>query len=144
VAYDITSVIKFCQLERAMKRRTKQREIILTTLEQAIGPLTADEIWKLARAYRSNIGKATIYRNLRMLVQEDDIKEVHLPNESTRFELSFIGHRHYFYCEQCKKISFIQATCPVAALDGVTLPSGYKIRSHNLMFYGICMDCNDQ
>lgn len=124
-----------------MKRRTKQREIILTTLEQAIGPLTADEIWNLARA-DSNLGKATVYRNLRLLVQEDDVQEVHLPNESTRFETKFVGHRHYFYCEECKNISFIQATCPVAALDGVTLPSGYKIRSHNLMFYGVCVNCN--
>ena len=125
-----------------MKRRTKQREIILDTLTKANGPLTAEELWQQARAHTSNLGKATVYRNLRLLVQEEDIQEVHLPNESTRFEAKFVGHRHYFYCESCKQISFIQATCPVAALDGVTLPSGYKIRSHSLMFYGICVDCD--
>ena len=124
-----------------MKRKTQQRQAILKALDSARGPLTADELWHEAKGLEPKIGMATIYRNLKSLMQEEVIQEVHIPNQSTRFERRYEGHRHYFFCDSCKKVLDIQASCPVAALDGVTLASGFRIRRHNLTFYGLCSSC---
>ena len=124
-----------------MKRKTQQRDAMLKALDTASGPLTADELWQKAKGLEPKIGMATIYRNLKSLMQEEVVQEVHLPKQKTRFERKIAGHRHYFFCDNCKKVLYIQASCPVAALDGVTLASGFSIRRHSLTFYGLCSSC---
>ena len=125
-----------------MKRKTSQREAILKVLDEASGPLTADELWQAAKGLEPKLGVATVYRNLKSLIREELIQEVYLPNQNTRYERSQEGHRHYFYCENCRKVLFIQTGCPVAALDGLTLPGGFNIRRHSLTFYGLCSSCS--
>jgi Fur family transcriptional regulator, ferric uptake regulator len=124
-----------------MKRQTTQRTAILETLEAAPGPLTPQEILDLASRRQEGLGLATVYRNLNALHAEGAVVPVHLPGDSTRFEVSGRGHHHHFRCSRCEQVFELAAQCPVAVLEGVTLPGGFKVEHHELTLYGACPDC---
>ena len=124
-----------------MKRSTNQRKAILDTLERAEGPLSAEEIHFQAQRLEPTLGIATVYRQLKNLTNEKSLSVVHLPEQSTRFELMSSKHHHHFFCESCENVFDIEGSCPVAALDGATLPSGFNVTSHRLTLYGVCSSC---
>ena len=122
--------------------RTSQRRAILQALEEAPGPLTPQEILERAAAYHSGLGLATVYRNLNALVERGHATAVHLPNESTRFEKAREDHHHHFSCDSCGQVYELDANCPVAVLEGATLPGGFHVRDHSLTLYGSCPTCS--
>ena len=124
-----------------MKRNTTQRQAILRIFQEAQGPLSAEEIHKEALELKPNLGIATVYRNLKELVHSKEVSEVYLPEQNTRFELARDDHHHHFFCEACHNVYDIKAACPVAALDGATLPSGFNVTHHRLTLYGLCSGC---
>lgn len=124
-----------------MKRNTTQRRAILAALQSAPGPLTAQEVLAHASQYQQGLGLATVYRNLNDMEANGDIVAVHLPNDTTRFELAGRGHHHHFRCQRCERVFELTAKCPVAILEGVTLPGGFKVTDHALTLYGLCPEC---
>lgn len=124
-----------------MKRQTAQRRAILEVLEHAPGPLTPQEVLDAARSTQAGLGLATVYRNLNTMEEAGDIIPVHLPGESARFEIAGRGHHHHFRCEVCQAVFELTTTCPVAVLEGVTLPGGFRVKDHELTLYGVCPGC---
>jgi Fur family transcriptional regulator, ferric uptake regulator len=122
-------------------RQTSQRRAILKALDEAPGPLTPQEVLERAAEHHDSLGLATVYRNLSSLAEHGDVVPVHLPNESTRYERSGRGHHHHFRCERCGRVFVLHANCPVAILEGVTLPGGFVVRDHALTLYGHCPEC---
>lgn len=122
-------------------RQTVQRRAILLALDEATGPLTPHEVLERAAHHHDTLGLATVYRNLNALEAQGEVVAVHLPNESARYELAGRGHHHHFRCEVCGRVFELHATCPVAVLQGVTLPGGFEVHDHALTLYGVCPDC---
>ena len=69
-----------------MQRGTAQRRAILQALEDAPGPLTAQELHDRAREEVEGIGLATVYRNLGELERDGQVVAVHLPRDATRYD----------------------------------------------------------
>jgi Fur family transcriptional regulator, ferric uptake regulator len=124
-----------------MQRNTNQRRAILHALQSAPGPLTPQEVLERAQDEHERLGLATVYRNLNALSEQGDIIAVHLPNDVPRYEISGRGHHHHFRCETCGKVFELEGSCPVAVLEGVTLPGGFKVQGHELTLYGVCSAC---
>jgi Fur family ferric uptake transcriptional regulator len=124
-----------------MQRKTNQRRAILKALETAPGPLTPQEVLARAENEHRGLGLATVYRNLNQLIEKGDIVAVHLPNDITRYEKSGLGHHHHFRCSQCQQVFELSQRCPVAILEGVTLPGGFRVQGHELTLYGLCSQC---
>ncbi len=124
-----------------MARQTLQRRAILQALLEAPGPLTPQQVWLQASQQLESLGLATVYRNLSFLESQGEIVPVHLPGESTRFEVAGRGHHHHFCCEGCENVFELDTSCPVAVLEGVTLPGGFAVKHHELTLYGLCSSC---
>mgnify|MGYP002778655686 CR=1 FL=1 len=124
-----------------MQRNTNQRRAILNALQSAPGPLTPQEVLGRAQDEHERLGLATVYRNLNALSEQGDIIAVHLPNDVPRYEISGRGHHHHFRCETCGKVFELEGSCPVAVLEGVTLPGGFRVQGHELTLYGVCSAC---
>jgi Fur family transcriptional regulator, ferric uptake regulator len=124
-----------------MQRNTNQRRAILNALQTAPGPLTPQEVLERAQDDSEHLGLATVYRNLNALSEQGDIIAVHLPNDVPRYEMAGRGHHHHFRCETCGKVFELEGSCPVAVLEGVTLPGGFKVQGHELTLYGVCSRC---
>lgn len=115
----------------------------MNTLQQAPGPLTPQEVLEEASKAQQGLGLATVYRNLNSLEEVGEIVSVHLPGDSTRYEPAGRGYHHHFRCQQCDRVFELTAKCPVAILEGVTLPGGFVVKDHELTLYGLCPNCQD-
>ena len=118
-----------------MQRKTRQRSAVIRVLEGAQGPLSIEELHRQAQDREPSLGLATVYRHLKNLIQDGEVSEVHLPDQATRVELAHKVHHHHFCCDSCHRVFDVEATCPVAALDGATLPQRFpcgQARTHAL------------
>ncbi len=121
-----------------MERSTRQRTAIRAAIEAAGRPLSPQEMLEAAQAEVPALSLATVYRNLKTLVDEGDITTVTLPGDSPRYEPAQHAHHHHFQCTTCKRV-FDVHDCPgdLARLA----PKGFTVESHELTLYGRCDTC---
>jgi len=121
-----------------MERNTRQRAAILDAISRAGRPLLPKEILQLAQRALPGLGIATVYRNLKALLAEGQLKVVDLPAENARFEMAGGRHHHHFQCTRCQRVFDVDA-CP-GDLSGLA-PPGFAVEDHDLTLYGRCKDC---
>ena len=121
-----------------MERSTRQRRAIRRVLLETRRPLSPREILELARKQVPSLGLATVYRNLRALVEEGAVVPVALPGEPLRYEAAGAGHHHHFLCRGCGRAFELPGCRLEAHLDP---PPGFSAEDHEVVVYGRCPDC---
>lgn len=121
-----------------MEKNTRQRTAIRDVLAAAARPLLPQEVLAAAQAQVPAMGIATVYRNLKALVDEGALRSVNLPGDNPRFEPAGLQHHHHFQCQQCQKVFDVHG-CPgdLTALA----PPGFTVADHDLVLYGRCSAC---
>jgi Fur family ferric uptake transcriptional regulator len=119
-------------------RATRQRDAIRTAIEAAGRPLSPQEILDAARANVSRLGLATVYRNLKRLAAEGDVRLVTLPGDAARYEPTEAQHHHHFQCTRCRRV-FDVPGCP-GDLRRLA-PRGFTVERHDVTLYGRCASC---
>ncbi|MET0268121.1 MAG: transcriptional repressor, partial [Duganella sp.] len=94
-----------------MERNTRQRQAIHQCITIAGRPLAPQEILEQAQQAVPGIGMATIYRNIKSLLEAGEITTVSLPGGGDRYELAGHGHHHHFHCRACDRVFEVHA-CP--------------------------------
>ena len=125
-----------------MERSTRQRTAIRAVIDAAGRPLTPQEVLEGAREHVTAIGIATVYRNLKLLLDESAIQVVSLPGENPRYESAHPAHdhHHHFHCRTCDRV-FDVPGCP-GSMENLA-PGGFVVERHELTLYGTCADCSD-
>ena len=121
-----------------MERSTRQRSAIRQVIDEAHRPLSPPEVLALAQQQVAALGMATVYRNLKLLLDEGAVQMVTLPGDSPRYESAGHAHHHHFQCEACGRVFDVHA-CP-GDLSGMA-PAGFQVHHHELTLYGQCADC---
>lgn len=121
-----------------MERSTRQRTAIRDAIAAASRPLLAQEVLAGARAEVPALGIATVYRNLKLMVDDGELQAVLLPGENPRYELTGHAHHHHFQCTRCQRVFDVHA-CPGDL--GRLAPAGFTVEGHDLTLYGRCVDC---
>lgn len=121
-----------------MERSTRQRTAIREAIASAARPLLAQEVLDRAQAEVPALGIATVYRNLKLMVDDGELRSVLLPGENPRYELAGHTHHHHFQCVQCQRVYDVHA-CPGDL--GRLAPAGFTVEDHDLTLYGRCIDC---
>jgi len=96
-------------------------------------------VLELAQGEVRELGIATVYRNLKVLVEAGSARAINLPGEPTRFETAGKGHHHYFTCNGCQTVYDLSA-CVNQGLTSL-VPPGFQLESHEIVLYGRCDDC---
>ncbi len=122
----------------AMRRDTRQRRILRQVLEQADRPLSPQEILEASQGLLPGLGIATVYRNVKAMVEEGTLQAVELPGEGLRYELAGKLHHHHFHCRGCGKVYEVEG-CPGDL--GPLAPPEFRVESHMIVLYGRCADC---
>lgn len=120
-------------------RDTAQRRAIRAALEKAGRPLGALEVLRAAKSGAPGLGIATVYRNLKALVQGGEVTAVELPGAAPRYEFAGKEHHHHFLCSGCDKVYELGG-----CLGGLRqlLPRGFSLGSHELLLHGTCASCS--
>lgn len=117
---------------------TKQRAAILQCLQQAQRPLSLDEILAFAASEIEHLSLSTVFRNMQVLIDETKVHSIKLSGDKSYYEMAQLEHRHYFSCDRCNKIYFINK-CPRGLADLV--PHGFQVLGHSITLNGLCKDC---
>ncbi len=124
-----------------MRRDTRQRRILRQILDQADRPLSPQEILEASQGVLSGLGIATVYRNVKAMVEEGTLQAVELPGEGLRYEVAGKHHHHHFHCRGCGKVFEVDG-CPGDL--GPLAPPAFQVESHMIVLYGRCADCTPE
>lgn len=104
---------------------------------------TADRIYEEVRKTIPNISKGTVYRNLKVLLEDGQIAELNLNGTVSRYEDKKDGHYH-FRCEQCGRIFDLDEPVNHALDEKIAGQTGFTVTHHQLEFRGLCKDCREK
>lgn len=126
-------------------RNTNQRKIILEIMKDNFSHPTADEIFEKARTIDEHISKGTVYRNLTLLSESGKILKICVPNGSDHYDSTLKEHYH-FCCVNCGKMIDVPEPVSLKTKNVYSLmeKNGFYIKSHNLLFMGLCPNCNNK
>jgi len=128
------------KLKDAELKVTPQRLFILKSLEK-MGEEAhpdAEDIYKSIQEYEHNISRATVYRNLKTLINNGIINELYFQDGKSRYELNQ-EHHHHFVCISCGKSEKISSLPLLPILD--ELASTREVISHHFEVFGYCEHC---
>lgn len=132
--------------ERGLKV-TNQRLLVLETIAGHPGEhLTAEEIHGLARDRYPEIGLATIYRTLQVLVELDVIDKVSFDDGFVRYELGDAKkekrhHHHHAICRECGKVISFEGDLLETLEEALYDTEGFIVTDHEVKLTGYCRDC---
>ena len=128
---------------------TNQRMLVLELMAERPGQhLTAEEIYDLARQKCPEIGLATIYRTVQVLVDLSVIDKVSFDDGFARYELGGLDresrhHHHHAICNRCGNVFSFQGdlldTLEQALLDR----TGFLVTDHEVKLHGYCRKCRE-
>jgi len=122
------------------QRRTAQREAIMNVINATDGPLTVEQIRDRASEKSPNLGIATVYRTVKLLLDGEQIHAVILPDGETRYEAADLDHHHHFRCHGCNVV-FDLPGCMMPIPEGTALPGGFCVEDHEITLFGTCPEC---
>ncbi len=99
---------------------------------------TAEELYQELRQKGADVSLATVYRNLRALAREGEVRELQ-GDGPDRFD-PFTHPHYHFRCTSCGRIFDVDIPYR-EELDRVELGHGFEVSGHELTFYGLCPDC---
>ena len=121
-----------------MERNTRQRGAIRRVFAALHRPLSPAEVLQAAQSEVSSMGIATVYRTIKALVDEGEIKSIDVPGEAPRYEVAHLGHHHHFHCRACNKVFEVDG-CPSDIQK--LAPDGFQTEGHEVMLFGRCVTC---
>lgn len=123
-------------------KRTQSREWVLSVLEKAQKPMSAQEICAQIEQSGHSAWLSTVYRVLELFVKKGMVVKVAiLGNETALYELNRFEHKHYAVCLACHKIIAMD-NCPMERFSPSIQDAGFRVLGHNLEVYGYCNECD--
>lgn len=140
------------------KRSTTVTEQILETLEER-GYRSTSPRRALARAIAEqehhftaeglrkhlppSLGRATVYRTLKILVEADVVCRVLLEDGDLHYQLSHPGHHHHLLCVHCGSSQDLMGCDIEDVLASTSARHGFELSGHWLEVYGRCRNCTE-
>lgn len=123
------------------KRNTIQRALALGAVKELHCHATAEEVYHAILAKHPNISRGTVYRNLNLLADIGEIGKIEMSNGADRYD--HLCHRHYHArCIKCDRIYDMEMEYIVDLEKNIKDTHGFKLTGHDVMFKGICLECN--
>lgn len=122
---------------------SKQCELVLNTLKENVVHPSADYIYNILKQDYPNISLATVYRNLNKLAQNGIIKKIEGLEDCDHFDHNTFEHYHLI-CVKCGRIFDIPADIAPDICKTAKEKYSFKIIRHEIVFKGICPQCNSK
>ncbi len=119
---------------------SKQREVILKTLQENMIHPTADVLYSLLKEKCPTMSLATVYRNLNLLAQNGVIKKIEGLDGTAHFDHNTSKHYH-FICTKCHKVFDLPYDIAPGLAEKIYAETGLVVESHDVSCKGICHDC---
>jgi Fur family ferric uptake transcriptional regulator len=121
---------------------TQQRESVARVLFESTRHLSADEVAEELRRRGEQIGKATVYRTLALLVERGLATEHDFDEGFRRYQMQ-IGAAQYDHmiCTVCGAVTQFRHPELEQALEQVARDAGFEAITRQIKVFGTCNDC---
>jgi Fur family peroxide stress response transcriptional regulator len=117
---------------------TTQRYCVMAFLMENADHPTAAEIFDGVNRLDPRSSRATVYRNLRDLVEAGLVREVAVEGRSARFDAKGMRH-HHFICDKCGGVENMEwFDVPRPPDDSI---GARVVRDYELILRGLCTHC---
>ncbi len=127
-------------LEERGHRSTSPRRAVVNAIAGQNKHFTAEEL----RGQLPGVGRATIYRSLRLLVESGVLCRVLLEEGNLHYQLSHRGHHHHLLCVECGSSQDLLGCDIEDLLQTVSAAHEFQLSGHWLEVYGRCHACMDR
>jgi len=125
------------QLSDLGYRDTEPRRLVISAVAARGRPFTAEELCTSLPC----VGRATVYRGLRLLVETDQVCRVLLEDHELRYQLSQPKHHYHLLCGACGASADLEGCEVEDMLREAAAAAGFRMSGHWLEVYGQCGDC---
>ncbi len=118
-------------------RSTSPRRAVANAIASQQRHFTAEEL----RERLPWVGRATIYRSLKLLVEAGVLCRVLLEDGNLHYQLSHRGHHHHLLCVECGASQDLLGCDIEDLLRQVSAAHDFQLSGHWLEVYGRCQNC---
>ena len=129
-------------MERGNAGRDRQLKL-LEALQRSEQEMTGQQLYRCLQDKPGAMGLATVYRNLRQLQRQGQVRCPHLPTGEALYA-PVERDQHHLTCVDCGKTERLEH-CPIHGLH-VEAPEAkdFDVIFHTLEFFGLCHSCRDR
>jgi Fur family ferric uptake transcriptional regulator len=134
------------KLKKKGYKFTPQRKAILDVVQDRVGQhLSSEEIYDLVKVKSPEIGLATVYRTVQLLVELEILSKLSLDDGFVRYELNTHDedehHHHHLICSECGRIIEVKEDLLDSIEKDIEKKYAFLIKDHKLKFFGLCETC---
>ena len=124
-------------LEDRGYRVTRPRRELIDLLGRKQEGFSAEEVC----GELPSVGRATVYRSIRLLLEAGVICKLMLPNGGSKYSLARGEHHHHTVCVMCGNVSEFRDSTVERVLRTIGADIPGEIVGHRMEFYIVCQDC---
>lgn len=127
---------------------TNQRLMVLKALAESPGQhLTTEEVYHLVKKESPEIGLATVYRTIQVLLDLELIDRISLDDGYVRYEISLKGregthHHHHLICLECGKVYSFEDDLLEKLEKRIEDTMSFSVVDHEVKLFGYCKECS--
>jgi Fur family ferric uptake transcriptional regulator len=124
-------------------KQSKRRDLIFEQIIASKGHFSVDDIYQKLIKLNTDIGIATVYRTIRLLVDCGILIEQTFGEKKVYYEINDIQSRHHDHliCTSCGKIIEFYSDLIEKDKTKISKLYNFKIEDHKLEMFGICKEC---
>ena len=119
---------------------THQRKVIFEAVVAAPGHYSPEQIYAVVRRRIPAVSLATIYKNLRLFVENGLVREV-TPHASTLRVDGNLEPHHHLVCTQCKSVRDIEGDFIDFKRLARQVPGSFDLTQPLIEVFGLCQHC---
>ena len=121
---------------------TRERALILRGVYARVDHFSADDLFYHMKSDGLEVSRATLYRNLKLLVDAGLLVEADFGHGHIHYEraLDAAPHEH-LVCKKCGSVTEVSASKVAAAVAIAAESQGFQVDHHQLRIFGTCAKC---
>lgn len=143
---------KFINLlrERGLKVTNQRIGVLETLASYPDKHLTAEEIYDKVKQEYPEIGLATVYRTVQLLLELHLIDKINLDDGCVRYEIAHLEggttkhHHHHLVCLSCGNVFSFEDDLLEQLEDEIKKKLDFRVVDHEVKLYGYCRECADK
>lgn len=126
-------------------RMTRERIAVFDEIYALHGHIDAEAVWHSLRDGGAKISRATVYRNLDLLVASGLVRKQRLGGRRHLYEHVHRGQRHdHLVCRQCGRVVEFLSPAIEALQREICRAHHFSPHEHSLQIQGMCLSCSER
>ncbi len=121
---------------------TRQRDLVAQTVFRADDHPSVDGIRRALKERGEQVGTATVYRTLEVLVESGLVRAHDFGEGFKRYEpMPAQAHHEHLICERCGRVAEFQNERLERMLPVIADEHAFQHQRHRVEIYGVCREC---